>query len=62
MSQRKKLRFDSEEDDMASGIRHYVKVRMEGEGIGRKVDLSLHHSFHKLKQTLISMFGKCKSI
>ncbi|XP_054794794.1 auxin-responsive protein IAA20-like isoform X1 [Prosopis cineraria] len=70
MSQRKKRQF---EGDGMVGIRHkrgsvdplresealYVKVTMEGEGIGRKIDLSLHHSFHKLKETLIAMFGKC---
>ncbi|XP_028753909.1 auxin-responsive protein IAA5-like [Neltuma alba] len=56
MSQRKKVRV--EEDGMAE-IRQYVKVKMEGEGIGRKVDLSLHHSFQKLKETLMAMFGKC---
>ncbi|KAI9117488.1 hypothetical protein K1719_011654 [Acacia pycnantha] len=70
MSQRKKLHFDHEEEDAVTGIPHkrasgvstdalYVKVRMEGEGIGRKIDLSLHHSFQKLKQTLIAMFEKC---
>ncbi|KAK4257417.1 hypothetical protein QN277_007010 [Acacia crassicarpa] len=70
MSQRKKLHLDHEEEDAVAGIPHkrasgesnnalYVKVRMEGEGIGRKIDLSLHHSFLKLKQTLIAMFGKC---
>ncbi|KAI4380456.1 hypothetical protein MLD38_006646 [Melastoma candidum] len=35
----------------------YVKVTMEGIGIGRKVDLSLHHSLHDLKNTLLPMFG-----
>ncbi|KAI4376678.1 hypothetical protein MLD38_014414 [Melastoma candidum] len=35
----------------------YVKVGMEGIGIGRKVDLSLHHSLHSLKHTLLPMFG-----
>ena len=38
----------------------YVKVKMEGVGIARKVDLSLHHSFKTLKQTLMDMFGKCR--
>lgn len=38
----------------------YVKVKMEGVGIARKVDLSMHQSFHTLKETLMDMFGKCK--
>ncbi|KAJ4959483.1 hypothetical protein NE237_026594 [Protea cynaroides] len=36
----------------------YVKVKMEGVAIGRKVDLSLHHSYQTLINTLIDMFGK----
>ncbi|XP_042497702.1 auxin-responsive protein IAA28-like isoform X2 [Macadamia integrifolia] len=36
----------------------YVKVKMEGVPIGRKVDLSLHNSYQTLTNTLISMFGK----
>ena len=40
----------------------YVKVKMEGVGIARKVDLSLHHSFQKLKKTLMDMFEKCGHI
>ncbi|CAK8563443.1 unnamed protein product [Lathyrus sativus] len=51
---RKKLRYN--EDHMMS--RNYVKVKMEGVGIARKVNLSMHHSFHTLNQTLIHMFGK----
>lgn len=38
----------------------YVKVKMEGVGIARKVDLSLYHSYQALLQTLVGMFGKCK--
>ncbi|KAF8034514.1 hypothetical protein BT93_C0742 [Corymbia citriodora subsp. variegata] len=37
----------------------YLKVTMEGVGIGRKVDLSLHRSLHSLMYTLINMFGLC---
>ncbi|KAJ7978959.1 Auxin-responsive protein [Quillaja saponaria] len=37
----------------------YVKVKMEGMGITRKVDLSLHESFETLRATLMDMFGKC---
>ncbi|CAK8563442.1 unnamed protein product [Lathyrus sativus] len=51
---RKKLRYN--EDHMMS--RNYVKVKMEGVGIARKVNLSTHHSFHTLNQTLLDMFGK----
>ncbi|XP_057967402.1 auxin-responsive protein IAA20-like isoform X2 [Malania oleifera] len=36
----------------------YVKVNMEGVGLTRKVDLSLHHSYQTLKATLVGMFGK----
>ncbi|KAM7508218.1 hypothetical protein LguiA_018671 [Lonicera macranthoides] len=38
----------------------YVKVKMEGVGIGRKVDLSVFHSYQTLTKTLIAMFGKCQ--
>lgn len=37
----------------------YVKVKMEGVGIARKVDLNLYHSYQGLVQTLVVMFGKC---
>ncbi|KAL5547791.1 hypothetical protein UlMin_003022 [Ulmus minor] len=36
----------------------YVKVKMEGVAIARKVDLSVHHSFKSLFDTLMDMFGK----
>ncbi|XP_022934015.1 auxin-responsive protein IAA29-like [Cucurbita moschata] len=35
----------------------YVKVKMEGVGIGRKVDLSQYHCFDELRATLMKMFG-----
>ncbi|CAN1120619.1 Auxin-responsive protein IAA11 [Linum perenne] len=35
----------------------FVKVKMDGVGIGRKVDLSLHDSFTSLKRSLLAMFG-----
>ncbi|KAA8522999.1 hypothetical protein F0562_009422 [Nyssa sinensis] len=38
----------------------YVKVTMEGVAIGRKVDLSQHHSYQTLQETVIGMFGKCE--
>lgn len=38
----------------------FVKVKMEGVGIARKVDLTLHASYHSLTNTLMPMFGKCK--
>nr|XP_043630679.1 auxin-responsive protein IAA31-like [Erigeron canadensis] len=37
----------------------YVKVQMEGDGIARKIDLNLHHSYQTLVHTLAQMFGKC---
>ncbi|GAV85980.1 AUX_IAA domain-containing protein [Cephalotus follicularis] len=38
----------------------FVKVKMEGVAIARKIDLTLHHSFLTLKSTLINMFGTCQ--
>ena len=38
----------------------YVKVKMEGVAIARKVDLSAHGCFETLMNTLMNMFGKCK--
>lgn len=38
----------------------YVKVKMEGVGIGRKIDLSLYNSYQSLTHSLINMFAKCK--
>ncbi|VVA10791.1 PREDICTED: auxin-responsive [Prunus dulcis] len=38
----------------------FVKVKMEGVGIARKIDLSLHHSFRTLADTLMDMFDKCQ--
>ncbi|XP_065850459.1 auxin-responsive protein IAA29-like [Euphorbia lathyris] len=35
----------------------YVKVKMEGVAIARKIDLTIYDSFQQLKQILISMFG-----
>ncbi|KAM7492971.1 hypothetical protein LguiB_027580 [Lonicera macranthoides] len=40
----------------------YVKVNMEGVGIGRKIDLRLFHSYHSLANTLITMFSINKKI
>lgn len=38
----------------------YVKVKMEGVAIKRKIDLRLYHSYQTLTDSLISMFAKCK--
>ncbi|EXC33724.1 Auxin-responsive protein IAA29 [Morus notabilis] len=38
----------------------YVKVKMEGMAIARKIDLSLHSCFGTLTDTLMDMFGKCQ--
>lgn len=40
----------------------FVKVKMEGVAIGRKVDLRLYYSFETLINSLIAMFAKCKYI
>lgn len=42
------------------GVSTFVKVKMEGVGIARKIDLSLHHSFETLVRTLMHMFDKCE--
>ncbi|XP_075507730.1 auxin-responsive protein IAA31-like [Primulina tabacum] len=39
----------------------FVKVKMEGIGIGRKIDLKLYHSYQTLVPILIGMFGKCRA-
>ncbi|KAF8407142.1 hypothetical protein HHK36_006268 [Tetracentron sinense] len=57
-SWRKKLQFQNQGGNGGSPNSKYVKVKMEGVGIGRKVDLSLHCSYQTLTDTLISMFGK----
>lgn len=36
----------------------FVKVKMEGVVIARKVDLSLHNSYQQLKDTLDDMFER----
>lgn len=38
------------------GAAKYVKVKKEGDAIGRKVDLSLHASYDELLATLARMF------
>ncbi|KAI3446896.1 hypothetical protein Pfo_003561 [Paulownia fortunei] len=40
----------------------YLKVKMEGVGITRKIDLSIHHSYQTLTAKLIALFGICKHI
>nr|GMC51379.1 auxin-responsive protein IAA28-like isoform X2 [Ipomoea batatas] len=36
----------------------FVKVKMVGVGIGRKVDLRLYNSYHELRNDLVNMFAK----
>nr|GMD04068.1 auxin-responsive protein IAA29-like [Ipomoea batatas] len=36
----------------------FVKVKMEGVGIARKIDLTAHHSYQTLTNTLIALFGR----
>ncbi|KAB5551912.1 hypothetical protein DKX38_009223 [Salix brachista] len=38
----------------------YIKVKMDGAGIARKIDVSLYRSFPTLKHTLLDMFGICQ--
>ncbi|KAL8037495.1 hypothetical protein ABFX02_11G043300 [Erythranthe guttata] len=38
----------------------YVKVKMEGVGIARKIDLRTFQSFHTLTHKLMALFGKCE--
>jgi auxin-responsive protein IAA len=40
----------------------YVKVNMEGVSIGRQINLRLYNSYQTLKDSLISMFVKCKCL
>lgn len=54
-------KLSNEDGDNGSKSSMYVKVHMEGIGIARKVDLSLHNSYQTLVHTLANMFGKCKS-
>ncbi|KAE8718940.1 AUX/IAA transcriptional regulator family protein, putative isoform 2 [Hibiscus syriacus] len=37
----------------------YVKVKMEGNAIARKIDISVHRSFESLTATLMRMFDIC---
>lgn len=50
----------SDSEDIKPNHSLYVKVKMEGVAIARKVDLGQHHSYHSLATTLLQMFGKCK--
>lgn len=45
---------------VANSMSMLVKVKMEGVGIVRKIDIRPHHSYQTLKDTLITMFSKCK--
>lgn len=38
----------------------FVKVKMEGVLIARKINIRLYHSYQTLTDTLISMFAQCK--
>lgn len=50
----------SDTEDAKANYSLYVKVKMEGVAIARKVNLGQHHSYHSLATTLLHMFGKCK--
>lgn len=43
-------------------VSKFVKVKMEGVGIARKINLSLYNSFETLANSLIHMFATCKCI
>ncbi|KAL8149743.1 auxin-responsive protein IAA28-like [Apium graveolens] len=49
---------NSDTEDVKPSHSLYVKVKMEGAPIARKVDLGQHHSYHSLATTLLHMFGK----
>lgn len=49
-----------DENELARSNSMYVKVKMEGIAIGRKINLRLYHSYQTLTNTLISMFGISK--
>jgi len=38
----------------------YVKVKMDGVAIARKVDIKLFNSYESLTNSLITMFTECK--
>lgn len=40
----------------------FVKVKMDGVGIARKIDLNAFHSYQMLTNTLLDMFDKCKTL
>lgn len=70
-SWRKKLLHGGPQDRVAeperanaNGVRNpiFVKVKMEGVVIGRKIDLTLFDSYQGLTNTLLNMFAKCKSL
>ncbi|KAG6589834.1 Auxin-responsive protein IAA29, partial [Cucurbita argyrosperma subsp. sororia] len=44
--------------ELNSNNSRYVKVKMEGVGIGRKVDIRQHHCLDALRATLMNMFDK----
>ncbi|KAH7574115.1 hypothetical protein JRO89_XS03G0254000 [Xanthoceras sorbifolium] len=48
----------SHKENGGSNPKYYVKVKMEGVAITRKVNLRLYHSFHTLTNSLIAMFAK----
>ncbi|XP_050364252.1 auxin-responsive protein IAA29 [Argentina anserina] len=46
-----------EKENDGSGSPMYVKVKMDGVGILRKIDINLHHSYQTLRDSLITMFA-----
>ncbi|XP_021910822.1 auxin-responsive protein IAA29-like, partial [Carica papaya] len=60
-NQRTALMAGVAENGVGSSKPMFVKVKMEGAAIARKIDLSLYHSYQILKNSLIAMFAKYQS-
>ncbi|CAK7353720.1 unnamed protein product [Dovyalis caffra] len=50
------------ENGAAGSNSKYVKVKMEGVAITRKIDLRLYDSYQTLTNSLITMFAKCQKL
>nr|QDF43958.1 hypothetical protein [Aquilaria malaccensis] len=46
----------------SGGRSNFVKVKMQGVAIARKIEVSLYHSYEPLFTSLIHMFSLCKLI
>jgi len=50
----------SSSSSISSRSSMYVKVKMDGVAIARKVDIKLFNSYESLTNSLITMFTECK--